>query len=406
MNCDLLPLMLNAALDGELSPHERADVDQHLLECAACRDQWNDLQGLHLDLTTVLAPPAVEPAVRQVMATLQPKFERRTVIKRGPAGSRLVIVAVACTLLLTMGICFQSPPLAQAVAEISMTTGPIDYKAAEAKDWIAIEGKQRIALPAFARVRTRSKSLCEIRTGTDAVVRLNCETELVLHRAEKVELVAGELWCRAPATTELEICGSSARPQTANINVFMCPSATEMQWKALPNHTLSCQDVAKTPVELQSPLASCTLEPGQSVTFAEGKPVSEATHISPLDATSWQLPLLVLRSPQDSELRSHLTNLLAMIGETKASYLYESQIRELGPAGVVPLIAYVQSPDSQSRPRLRHRAMELISEMATSSSIADLDLLLKDQDPVIRQLATTTLARLQPDRLRPAIEKL
>jgi hypothetical protein len=399
MNCETLPLMLNAALDGELSPQERAAMQQHLAECEACREQWAELQFLHQDLSLVLSPPSVEPAIRRLMGTLQPTSNRTHDKSRVSTGnSSLVVAAIACTLLLTVGIVFQSPSPALAVAEISMMTGTIDYKSADARDWTSVAGTQRISLPAFARVRTRSTSLCEIRTGCDALVRLNHETELVLHRAEKVELVAGELWCRAPATAEMEICAPSAPRQPALTNVFTCPSSAEMQWKALPNNVLSCQDVATTPVELQLPSMNCTIQPGECVTFSAGQPVPEASRFNPVEATGWQLPLLVLRPPQDSELRSRLTSVLALIGRSKASFLYEDQIRGLGPSGVVPLLAYVRSKESISQPELRLRAMEMIAEMATAASIDDLNALLQDDDPRIRKLSGQALTRLQPGR--------
>ncbi|MDB5348685.1 MAG: hypothetical protein JWP89_7062 [Schlesneria sp.] len=399
MNCETLPLMLNAALDGELSPQERAAMQQHLAECESCREQWAELQSLHQDLSLVLSPPSVEPAIRRLMGTLQPTSNRthdRSRVSTGNSG--LVVAAIACTLLLTVGIVFQSPSPALAVAEISMMTGTIDYKSADARDWTSVAGTQRISLPAFARVRTRSTSLCEIRTGCDALVRLNHETELVLHRAEKVELVAGELWCRAPATTEMEICAPSVPRQPALTNVFTCPSSAEMQWKALPNNVLSCQDVANTAVELQSPSMNCTIQPGECITFSAGQPIPEPTQFNPVIATGWQLPLLVLRPPQDSELRDRLTSVLALIGRSKASFLYENQIRGLGPSGVVPLLAYVRSKESVSQPDLRLRAMEMIAEMATAASIDDLKALLLDSDPRIRKLSGQALTRLQPGR--------
>ncbi len=279
-----------------------------------------------------------------------------------------------------------------------MMTGTVDYKVANAHDWTSVAGTQRVSLPAFARVRTRSTSLCEIRTGCDALVRLNHETDLVLHRAEKVELVTGELWCRAPATAEMEICAPSAPRQPTMTNVFTCPSSAEMQWKALPNNAMSCQDVANTAIELQLPSMNCTIQPGECVTFSAGQPIPEPTQFNPVEATGWQLPLLVLRPAQDSELRDRLTSVLALIGRSKASFLYEDQIRGLGPSGVVPLLAYVRSTDSVSQPELRLRAMEMIAEMATSASIDDLHALLQDGDPRIRTLSGQALTRLQPGR--------
>lgn len=399
MNCEAVTLMMNAALDGEQAPEERTIMLQHLGECASCREQWTELQTLHQDLGQVLTPPPVEPAVRRLLERLQPISNQP---QREPEGtgrfSNLVIIVIACTLLLTVGVVFQSAPASKAIAEISIMTGPVDYKAANAHDWTTLEGRQHVSLGIDSRIRTRSTTLCEIRTGIDAVVRLNHGTELVLHGPERVELVSGELWCRAPDTAEVQIRSSSPSSQQNPTNVFTCPSGTEMQWKALPNHELSCQDVADTAVELRAPSMNCTIQPGQCVTFAAGTPVAESTHFDTLDATNWQLPLLVLRPPNDFELQSRLTSTLAVIGRSKASFLYEEQIRALGPAGVVPLLAYVQSKESITQPDLRRRAMEMIAQMATLDSVKELNSLLRDDDPIVRKLSMQALLRLQPTR--------
>jgi hypothetical protein len=126
-----------------------------------------------------------------------------------------------------------------------------------------------------------------------------------------------------------------------------------VQWTTLPNYEVACLDVASTPVEITLPQMTCSIESGESVTFASGAIRPDQTHRSnPMMATNWQLPLLVLRHPLDPELQERMTALLAMIGESKASYLYEEQIRQLGPAGAIPLLAFVQSPDSR-RQQLR-----------------------------------------------------
>lgn len=408
MNCESLPLLLNAALDDKLSLQEQADMQSHLAECDACREQWAELQSLHRDLSRVLSPPSIEPVVDRVMSSLArqpsvvilPPVNSDQRLRTSSRNSRFVLFVVAGTLLFAVGTIMQWPMATPAVAEIAMATGPIDFKPANSPDWIATDGTSRVPLSAHTRVRTSSTSLCEIRTKANAVVRLNHETELVMHRAESVELVAGELWCRAPVSTNLQIRAASRVNDVANKNVFTCPSTTEVQWTALPNQEVSCLDVAATPVEITLPLTTCSIQPGECVTFASGSPRPEQTrHSNPMLATNWQLPLLVLGNPHDSELQDRLTGILATIGQSKVSYLYEDQIRQLGPPGAIPLLAFVRSPDSLKKPDLRIRAMGLAAELASESSLADLEQLLRDQDPVIQKMAARTIRRLQPDRV-------
>lgn len=409
MNCESIPLLLNAALDDELSPTERAAMQQHLAECPSCQDQWVELQALHRDLAQAVFPPSVDQAVDRVLRTVRanpsvvnpPPPANTSSMKRSTGHSRFAVFAVVCVLLAVATV-LQLSIATPAIAEIAMATGPIDFKPGNAQHWIAVDGTTRVSLSANTRVRTRSTSLCEIHTKSNGVVRLNHQTELVMRRAEEVELVTGELWCRAPASTGLLICGASPLDQSANANVFLCPSATEMQWHALPNHELSCQDVAATPVEIKLPQTTCSIQPGECVTFAAGNILPEQTRRSnPLSATGWQLPLLALRNPRDAELQDRLTGILAVAGEAKSTYLYEDQIRQLGSSGALPLLAFVQSPDSRQKPDVRYRAMRLVAELAPLSSVANLEALLRDDDPVVRKLAAQALMRLQPSRVFP-----
>jgi hypothetical protein len=402
MNCESLPLLMNAALDEELSP---ARMDQHLAQCSACREQWDDLQLVHHDLTSLLKSPVIEPAVERVMASIQTSTTpARPTLRRG-GNSVLALLAAVIALLIAVGTTMRWSDANVAVAEISLATGTIDYKPSHAREWITVDKTVRVALPASARVRTRSASLCEIRTTSDAIVRLNQQTELVLHRPEKVELVSGELWCRAAGNSELEVSCTPNPSKPGVTPVFTCPSSSEVQWRSLPDHAMACMDVASTPAEIKTPTTSRTIQPGEDVTFDGTQAGAEKVrHSNPMQATSWQLPLLVLRSPDDSELRMRLLGALQSIGQTKVSYMHEDQIRQLGPAGAIPLLAYVNSPESRQQVSLRQRAMRLASEMAAPSSLPEFEALLKDEDPIVREFANRALMRFQPSRLTPVLK--
>jgi hypothetical protein len=244
-------------------------------------------------------------------------------------------------------------------------------------------------------VRTRENSLCEIRTSHDALVRLNQKSELVVHEPERIELVSGELWCKAPTSTPLTISSEKAPAK----NQFACPEKSETQWQALPDRELCCTAVSSDPVEIaMANSASCTINPGEMRSFDPDTNPSELRHADLLVASGWQLPLLILKKPDDPELLQRLTRLLAAVGETKMSYFYEDQIRQLGPAGTLPLLAYVQSADSLKRPELRHRAMRIIADLAPRSTLSTLKLLSKDRDEIVRELATKGVNRIHSDK--------
>jgi len=425
MNCETIPLMLSAALDGELSAADRTAMDEHLSGCASCREHFADLQMLDDTLKVALQPPSVQPVVERLLRILasdrdvgrpaefvplplpircpDPSLNGRPASRSLARTRRSVVGTVAlliCILMIAMAISVPVSEATPAVAEITVATGSIEVMRSKAGKWTSMNQPAGVSLPAHARIRTRDNSLCEIRTKSDALVRLNHETELVMHQPEQIELVSGELWCRTPATTGLEISTTKPPRQPAYETAFTCPSSCETQWQASANQELSCLAVSSLPIELRmnSSAASCTVSPGDTLTFAAGSAPERSGNANRLEAISWQLPLLILRSPGDQELRQRLTQLLAAAGRTKMAYLYEDQIRQLGAKGTLPLLAFVRSPESLEEPDLRFRAMRIIADLAPRESMPDLEALLKDNDPAVQQLSSRALQRLNHDR--------
>lgn len=60
MNCQRIARMLSARQDGELTPALEREVERHLDDCAACRDEWSGLQLVGRRLLLV-PPPASDP---------------------------------------------------------------------------------------------------------------------------------------------------------------------------------------------------------------------------------------------------------------------------------------------------------------------------------------------------------
>ena len=113
------------------------------------------------------------------------------------------------------------------------------------------------------------------------------------------------------------------------------------------------------------------------------------------DNDAWQLPLLALSRGSRRELHDSIQRLLAPIGMTKAQHLNETQIRALGPAGAIPLLAYVTEQPNDKDKFLRHTAMRLAVESADNSATALLSRLTSDNDPYIATQAQKALARIQ-----------
>ena len=300
------------------------------------------------------------------------------------------------------------------VARVVRSVGTVEYRNPQDTRWRRFDAGAAIHVAAGARLRTPPESLCEVETAAHDVLRLNQETEVVLHTAEQIELVSGELWYSTASSPQFTILVPAGSPDLASTSTtpgmsqFQCPSNSETQWSVRDQET-RCLGVSDTMTELtmtelkvpdakaSSPL-SCAVEPGQSLwVMNDQRPVAKGRE-DLLLATGWQLPLLAVRQPDDQELQSRLQALLARIGQTKMSSMYDSQIRSLGPAGTIPLIAFVRSPKSLDNPQLRHHAMQIISDLAPASTRNDLESLAKDSDAIVSQFANVALARLSKQR--------
>jgi DNA-binding XRE family transcriptional regulator len=92
--------------------------------------------------------------------------------------------------------------------------------------------------------------------------------------------------------------------------------------------------------------------------------------------------------------RERVEELLARIGKSKVSNLYEAEIRSLGEYGVLPLLRYMASPRSRSDVERRLVAMRIISDLAPTWAIGELIVLLKDANADVRFLSARALERL------------
>jgi hypothetical protein len=314
------------------------------------------------------------------------------------------VVLLAASLLVAALMLLQRPepptPVApHQVASVAYAVGEVEMQPPGDPRWSPIRKGERTALVEGCRLRTPRDGLCEVQTSCEGTLRLNQETEVVVHLLERVELVRGELWAQAARQCELDI--QLPRPASVErrpISLFTCPSSSELQWK-VQDTVASCM-ATNDPVAVkpQNAVAPVSIGKGQAMAMVEGQPEEVAYHGDALAATSWQMPLLAQKPPDDSELQSRLDAMLAVIGETKVSYLYAEQIEELGPAGTIPLLAYVRSPASQAHPQRRQRAMQLVQKVASADQLDAVRALLSDSDPVVRNTAAATIRRLSSQK--------
>lgn len=426
MTCGEFQAQLQAWLAGETDESAAHALEAHVNDCADCQallEADNDLVAAEGEqLRAALAEPqAAKRVAAQAIAQLVPPAAESAHTIPTP-----IIWSAWLTPLLTLVAGFllavfvlppvekktdpkqpiiaQPPvvqPTATPVAHLVAATGPIEMFDDKRQDWVAVglKGVQYLACPSDARVRTAPDVRCELQTGDGCVIRLNDQTEVTLRGSSSIELRQGQVWCRSPRETQLEVRVASADThqkepwQRSQLPSMVCVGPSCVMTGIQPAGGVQVVS-AEGEINLRTAAGEERLDPGQVAEISNGTITKPARHVDPLLATRWMQPLLVQRGPNDAELKLRVDTLLAQIGQSKISTLYEQEIRALGEHAVLPLVRYIQSPLAEKDPARRSAAMELTADLAPVWLIPDLIDLLENPDPYVRRQAAVTLHRL------------
>jgi hypothetical protein len=428
----LPPAWKDELLDHELSPADQATAERRLMDDADEREEFAQLQELDATLRRVLN--AGELIVADFLERLEERVQRErpastVLLVRVPlnaddaresfdtrAKSRRTVTVVAMAILgLVVVSALVRPPAKDWVdslvqertgqlypgAMLVRATGPVIVQSPNRQPETIFASMQPRALPAGTTIRTQPGVLCELDLPTNGKTRLREETEVVVETSNQLHLVSGMIWCRADGPEGITVkvpASETSQPDTAGaakLAAFVCPTESVSSWVARPGVTI-CQSLSPKTVEIQVPGAfSCTMAPMEQMTIkGQTEPVNMGVG-DRLSSMSWQLPLLNMGAADDPELQDLLQQMLAAIGETKMSSLYVQEIRELGPAGTIPLLAYVRNERSRASTEMRRRAMQIIADLAPESARSDLLSLKNDEDPEVQALADRALQRLE-----------
>jgi len=247
-------------------------------------------------------------------------------------------------------------------------------------------------------------------TSDNCVIRMNADTEVIFRSPSSVELQRGQIWCRSPADVVLEVVpaesntGKVKPARRKTIPPWSCTTPVAASFLTTIQSDGQAQvTMAGGEVTLKTQGGDRRLKPGETATITEGHVTTGREH-DQLLALSWMSPLLVSKGYANRDLQQRIDQLLASIGQSKVSSLYEQEIRGLGEYCVLPLLRYLQSPKSKPQTFRRLKAMRIVSDLTPSWAIGDLIGLLDDADPNVRFLAATALFRLteQTHRCPPA----
>lgn len=400
MRCNELSDRLSPYLDGALPPADAESVGAHLATCSECAGRLDELRQVDRQLRANLVPPDVEAFVARLQTQIGSRPPRRATPSTPSArGAGWLGLLFAAGLLVAVAIGLRAGPKATPIASAAgstrlvRATGPVEVISPSGVRTSLIP-ERPIVLTDGARVRTGADALCELETGCRGIVRMDERTELVVHPLERVELVEGQMWAQAAKQCELGIQLGARSGVPPRLSVFQCPTSSELQW-SVKTDAVSCTALTDHALALETTSAAIQIPPRSCVEIVDGKPVERSHQMDRLAATRWQLPLLVMKTPQDSELQARLDAVLATIGETKLGYIYEEDLLKLGPAGAEPLLAYIRSDRSRENPERRRRAMRIAARMVWKGQISDLADLAGDGDPEIRRIVRETVERLR-----------
>lgn len=403
--CDRVQSLLSASVDGELSVHELHEVEKHLPSCAACREERETLTDLDDRLSKIIVVDGVNQKCSDILRAANSTQLRNT--QQQPSWYVVIVaIAIAATLLLALLPSFFRAQTSQVaipqpafVAQLVRATGPVRFLSPGATAWTELVPNALDSLAAGSRLRTDAGVLCEVQTQNKGLIRLNESAEIVLNEPNQVELIAGQLWCLSPELISIDVVIPEVKTQKPLLLAFACPSSTELQCVAGESFA-SCTSVSpdNSVATITMGSTACSVAPGETVSIDGEQNIDRQLNVD-LTKKIWQLPLLAIGTEVDKELVSLLDRLLAPIGMSKVTSMNESQIRKLGPAGAIPLLAYVAAETSPEHLQLRRTAVRLASELADERSVRLLKLLTSDQDEYISRVSAETLNRVVPKSL-------
>jgi hypothetical protein len=354
MRCEEVQPLLSAYLDRELDEVQLKSVFEHLKTCSACSlelQQLNFVDGYLSKLTLPTKPPLVDLKPESIDSTSSYRSSKKTNFIRWRWIAFALAASVLIGLLRFVPTTDPSPSPLPLAATLVRSTGSVDVYNASNQAWQRIDAQKRLELRNGDRIRTMPSVACELKTVEDATLRMNKGCELHVVSKDELVCVSGEVWCRAD----------------------------------------------ESPVQVSVPAKiAFTCPPGECV-VTDASDVASVSIESESDVTQqiWQLPLLSIGNEFDPELGDMLEQLLVGVGHSKARYVSEDQLRALGPAGAIPLLAYVASERSEQQPELRQQAARIGCELADAEAIDRLQSLKKDRDQVVAGYANRAIDRLR-----------
>ncbi|MBX3442297.1 MAG: zf-HC2 domain-containing protein [Planctomyces sp.] len=424
MDCASALEGMSARLDGALAPDDASALDAHLEQCGDCRQAGRRLDDLHALCGAGL--PSRASADRTTTAILRAltrdaagaSASAPVAVPPGPLspsahGRWGTLLAMAGAIAATIALLVVRPPALQQRARdasaandparmaansaavdpsafrITLTSGAVESRPPLASEWTVVPQPVVLACPVGSSLRTNLDALCEFTCPAGGVVRLDEQCEVELTAVDEITVRKGRMWCQAAPGSSLKVISGL---QPGVLPIFRCVADSSLQTEVDASDAITVlADRGDVHIQLNDELIQ--LEGGRRLLVrAGGSEVHES--FDPIIDTAWMAPLLALRQEGGPELDSRLSRVLAGVGRSKASALYERQLVDLGAPGAIPLVAFLRSQDAAGTQDQRLAAANVIRRTAPASTIPDLVELLEDVEPEVRVAAAEALQRL------------
>lgn len=391
---------LNAYIDGELEYAERESLEAHVATCGDCRRALDALRAQDADLGAAFAVP------RERTREAAERVPFREPSRRGFGWVAIPIAAAAGFLIAWL---VRRPaedprierlerelaelrarrPEPKPMARLEVATGAVEVSSGG--DWrpLATGG----GVPAGTRVRTIGPAKCSLVCDDGSEVRLNANTEVGFQAPRSFDLSRGQIYTVvAPAPSKFEV-------RTAQAAIEALGTSLDISHVARTSETHEKKEAGENVTTLvvlegKARFGGRTVDRGQRCRIVDGRNEEpQPLHDLALH-TKWVHEILRLKGGDDGELERRVNEMLARIGEAKMAHFYEPEIRAMGERCALPLLRYVQSPQSRANPQRRHSAARILADIAGPSLVPDLVELLEDSDPEVRVHVAGGLKRI------------
>jgi anti-sigma factor RsiW len=273
--CTQVDSLLQAYLDGELAPSERAILEQHLSDCGACSAALRRQRALAAELFEVLAPARLEKDLcASVMAHL-PEMDHAAVAAREatlraktPQGvwrwTRLIPVMVPA-LLVVLGLAIMSVwPAATSAPELPV--GMLTHVSGEAllsddDSTVRRRAQLEAGVEAQTRLETEQGARVQLALVGNSTLKMAPSTRIRVHDERHVSVARGAVWLNVGKEDRYFRVGTP----TGDVTVF----GTTFGVEVLNGRTVVT--VVEGTVQVENDVTLTVLEGGKQVSVELGE---------------------------------------------------------------------------------------------------------------------------------------